>query len=139
MIIADDDLDNASDSIQSYSANVITKKMTPAEKKELKKAKDADKKRLKAKSRKNKRFFRVVWVIMAALISILVGGYMVVGVNDMLAVGRSDEEVTIDIPSNASFDYISDILYKNNIINNKSFFNLYATMTKSKSGFIKGT
>lgn len=52
MIIADDDLDNASDSIQSYSANVITKKMTPAEKKELKKAKDADKKRLKAKSRK---------------------------------------------------------------------------------------
>lgn len=59
--------------------------------------------------------------------------------NDMLAVGRSDEEVTIDIPSNASFNYISDILYKNNIINNKSFFNLYATMTKSKSGFIKGT
>ena len=39
MIIADDDLDNASDSIQSYSANVITKKMTPAEKRNSKKLK----------------------------------------------------------------------------------------------------
>ena len=104
MIIADDDLDSTSDSIQSYSANVITKKMTPAEKKEFKRAREADKKRLKAKSRKNKRFFRVVWAIMAALISILLGGYMVVGINDMLAVGRTDEQVTINIPSKASFD-----------------------------------
>lgn len=139
MIIADDDLDGAGESIQSYSANVITKKMTSEEKKELKKAKEADKKRLKIKSRKNRNFFRVVWVIMVALISVLIGGYMIVGINDMLAVGRTDEEVTIDIPNDASFEYVSDLLYNNDIINNKSFFNLYATLTKSKSDFVKGT
>lgn len=139
MIIADDDFDSANDSIQSFSANVITKKMTPEEKEELKAAKKADKKRLKVKSRKNRLFFRFVWIIMGILISFLLGGYMVVGINDMLAVGRTDEEATVDIPENASLGYVTGLLYDNHIINNQSFFKFYATMTKSSTGFVKGT
>lgn len=141
MIIADDDFEQHSgESIQSYSANAIERRMTPEEKAEYKKAKKADKLRLKKKSHKNRLFFRVVWLIMVVLISVLIGGYMSVGINDMLAVGRGEEkEVTIDIPDDASLNYVTDLLSSNNIINDESFFKLYATLTKSTSGFVKGT
>lgn len=141
MIIADDDFEmHSGESIQSYSPDAIERRMTPEEKAEYKKAKKADEIRLKKKSRKNRLFFRVVWLIMVALISVLIGGYMTVGVNDMLAVGRGDEdEVTIDIPDDASLDYVSELLFSNNIIKDESFFKLYATLTKSTDGFIKGS
>lgn len=141
MIIADDDFElHSGESIQSYSANAIAKGMTPEEKAEYKRAKKADKLRLKRKSRKNRIFFRVVWLIMVVLISAILGGYMAVGVNDMLAADRKeDKEVTIEIPENASLNYVTDLLVSNDIIKNDSFFKLYATMTKSTSGFVKGS
>ncbi len=141
MIIADDDFElHSGESIQSYSANAIAKGMTPEEKSEYKKAQKADKLRLKRKSRKNRIFFRVVWFIMAALISVLLGGYMSVGINDMLAADRKDgKEVTIEIPENASLNYVTDLLASNDIIKNEGFFKLYATITKSTSGFVRGS
>lgn len=97
-------------------------------------------KRRRKKARGNRIVFRVVWLTMVVLVSILLGEYLMVGINDLLAVGREENKsVSVTIPKEASIDRITDILYENHIINNKVFFKLYATVTKSTSGYTRGT
>ena len=63
-----------------------------------------------------------------------------VGVNDMLAVGRDTEgTVEVTIPANATLDQITDILISNGIIKSEKTFKLFATVTKSTKGFTEGT
>ena len=63
-----------------------------------------------------------------------------VGVNDMLAVGREEEnEVTVTIPKNATLDQVTDILKSKKVISNEGFFKAYATITRATSGFTNGT
>lgn len=114
-------------------------------KKELRAAKRADKKRRRRKAKKNRVIFRTIWFTMIIFVSIMIAEYIMVGVNDMLAVGRETEEgkeeetVSITIPNNATLDQITDILIKNHVVNNRNFFKLYATLTKATSGFTQGT
>lgn len=110
------------------------------DKKSLKKAKKIDRKRRKKKAKKNRIVFRISWIVMVVLASIMIGEYIMVGVNDILGVGRDDNSsVTITIPENADIDQITDILYEKGVINVKWSFQLYARMTKATSGFTKGT
>ena len=109
-------------------------------KSELRAAKRSDKKRRRRKAKKNRVIFRVIWITMVLFVSIMIGEYLMVGVNDMLAVGREEEHtVSVTIPKNASLDQITDILIKNNVIKNEGFFKLFATVTKATSGFTQGT
>lgn len=118
----------------------------------LKKAKKIDRKRRRKKAKKNRIVFRLVWITMVVLVSVMIGEFLMVGVNDLFGVGReapeeesgavksaSAEYVTITIPEDASIDDITDILYDNGIINVKWSFKLYAWMTKATTGFTKGT
>lgn len=109
-------------------------------KSELRAAKRADHKRRRRKAKRNRVIFRTIWIIMVVFVSIMIGEYIMVGVNDMLAVGREEEKtVTVTIPKNATLDQITEILIKNKIINNRNFFKLYATLTKSTTGYTQGT
>ncbi len=109
-------------------------------KKDLKKAKKADKIRRKKKAQKNRRIFRMVWLAMILFVSIMLGRYITVGVNDMLTVGREEENsVEITIPKDASIYDVADILYENGVINNRNFFIVYAFLTNSTTGFTQGT
>ena len=124
--------------LKSYS--VSPEANAAVDKKSLKKAKKADRKRRRKKAKKNRVVFRVVWIAMVLFISVMVGEFIMVGVNDMLGVGREQEgKVTITIPKDADIDTITDILYEKNVINVKWFFKLYATMTKATTGFTQGT
>lgn len=110
------------------------------DKKDLRKAKKADNIRRKRKAKKNRTIFRTIWIVMIVFVSFMLGKFIMVGVNDMLAVGREQEtSVEITIPKDASVDQIADILYENKIINNKWFFKFYAFLTKATSGFTQGT
>ncbi len=110
------------------------------DKKSLRKAKRTDRKRRRRKAKNNRIIFRTVWWVMIVLASIMIGQFLMVGVNDLLAVGREEENtVTITIPQNATIDEITDILYTNHVIKNKTFFKLFATVTKSTTGFTQGT
>lgn len=110
------------------------------DKNELRAAKRLDRKRSNRKARKNRVIFRTVWLTMILFVSIITGEFLMVGVNDMLAVGREEgEEVSITIPKNASLDQVTDILLKNKIINEPGFFKAYATVTKATSGFTNGS
>ena len=125
--------------LNSYSS-VPVGDISSVDKKSLRKAKKTDKKRRKKKAKKNRIIFRVVWIVMVLFVSVMIGEFLMVGVNDMLGVGREAETaVTVTIPKDADLDTITDILYDNNVIKVKWFFKLYATLTKSTSGFTQGT
>ena len=109
------------------------------DKKSLRKAKRTDKKRAKRKAKKNRIIFRVVWITMILFVSIMIGEFLMVGVNDVLGVGREEGKATITVPANADIDKITDILYQNHVINTKWAFKLFAAATKATSGFTQGT
>lgn len=131
--------DDFSDSELSSYSDDATDPEIKLNKKELRAAKRHDKKRRRLKAKKNRVIFRVVWLAMVVFASIMVAQYIMVGINDMLAVGREEERtVEITIPENATLDQVTDILIKNNIIKDKNFFMLYAIVTKSTTGFTQG-
>ncbi len=131
--------DESNDILNSYSGTDVLKASEP-NKKDLRRAKKADKIRRKKKAKKNRTIFRMIWIAMILFVSVVLGKYIMVGVNDMLAVGREEEKsVEVTIPKNADINQVADILYDNHIINNKDFFKLYATVTKSTTGFTQGT
>ncbi len=90
------------------------------------------------KNKKNLYFFRVAWIVMLCIISALLARYALVGISDMLAIGKPSETVMIEIPENASLSSIADILKQNNIISEKEFFKVYAIITKSSKNFSPG-
>ncbi|MVB11588.1 YceG-like family protein [Caprobacter fermentans] len=95
--------------------------------------------RNREKGRKNKRFFRLVWFVMVLFVSLLLARYLVVGVNDMLAVGRDSLNVTVDIPQKATDKQVAQILYQDGVIRDKNFFLLYAKLTKAPKQFGGGS
>ncbi|WP_411678450.1 endolytic transglycosylase MltG [Caproicibacter sp.] len=95
--------------------------------------------RNREKGRKNKRFFRFVWFMMVLFVSLLLARYLVVGVNDMLAVGRDSLNVTVDIPQKATGKQVAQILYQDGVIRDKNFFLIYAKLTKAPKQFGGGS
>lgn len=115
--------------------------LTKEEKKARREAKKAEKKRRKKKAKKNGCLFKIVWFIMIALVSVVLAQYILVGVNDMLAINRPESTVTVDIPSECTLDEVADILAEKHVVDRPNFFKLYATLTRSaqKRAFTKGT
>ncbi len=70
------------DVLNSYSAHPTNENVS-ANKKVLKKAKKIDRKRRRKKAKKNRVIFRLVWVAMVLFFSVMVGEYIMVGVNDI--------------------------------------------------------
>ncbi len=125
--------------LESFSGEISDDEAS-VDKKALRKAQRADRKRRKQKAKKNRVIFRVVWLTMIVFSSIMLGQFIMIGVNDLLAVGREEKKsVSITIPKDASLNDIASILYKNHVINNENFFKVYATLTKSTTGFTNGT
>ncbi len=87
---------------------------------------------------KNGLFFRISWIVFLVLISVLLSRYILVGINDMLAVGKPASVAMVEIPDDASLDEIADSLKKNGIISEKEFFKIYARITKFSGAFSGG-
>ncbi len=87
---------------------------------------------------KNGCFFKIAWFVFLCLISALLARYALLGINDMLAVGKSPGTVIVDIPEGSSLDSIANILKQNNVITEKQFFKIYAKITKSSKNFSPG-
>ena len=131
--------DDSFGEISSYSEDAL-KPAGQLNKKELRTAKRLDKKRRRIKAKKNRLIFRTVWMVMLIFVSIMIGRYIMVGVNDLLAIGRDTKgTVEVQIPANATLDQVTDILLSNGIIKSEKFFKLYAAVTKSANGFTEGT
>lgn len=124
---------------QNTAEQVPNTARTPEEKKAERAAIKAEKKRKKQKAKKNGCLFKIIWMIMVVLVSVVLAQYILVGVNDMLAVNRTESAVQIDIPKDSSINDVSRILVEKGIIKRSDFFKLYAQLTKRAGNFSKGT
>lgn len=134
------DIPAPAEDLTSFSETSNDSSEQVLDKDELRAAKRLDRKRSRRKGRKNRVIFRTIWFVMIIFVSIIIGEFLMVGVNDMLAVGREEEnEVTVTIPKNATLDQVTDILKSKKVISNEGFFKAYATITRATSGFTNGT
>lgn len=70
----------------------------------------------------------------------MAGMFFVAGIDDMLAINRTEEKnVRIEIPANPNLDTVATVLEKNNIIDDKNYFKLFAKFTKADDDFTQGT
>ena len=129
-----------SDEINSFSDSDTKKRIERDSKKALKQQKKEEKRNEKAKAKRNRRIFKWVWLAMIVMVAVMISQFIIIGVNDMLAVDRNENvrTVQISISANPTIDSIADILYDNGVIARPTFFKLYARLTSSESDFRKG-
>ncbi len=139
----DDDGENnysKSEELNSYSGQDVKDKIAKQSKNALKKKKKAEKKELKAKNKYNRRYFRWFWIISVLIVGAMLSVFIITGMNDLLAINRTDSsKVKIEIPENPTLDDVAETLAKNKIIEQPSYFKMFATITKSADDFTQGT
>ncbi len=125
--------------IHSYSDPRAAQKAKLSQEEAKARAEKAHRWRNKEKGRKNKHFFRAVWLIMVLLISALLSQFAITGINDMLAVGREKVTITVEIPKNADTAQVADILNGDGIIHDVNFFRMYSWLTKADGHYGNGS
>lgn len=95
-------------------------------------------KQTKARGRKNKTVFFLMWMAMIVAISFSVARFAMVNINDMLAVNRGTDTVQVQIPKNATGKQVAQILQASGVIRKPSFFALYSQLTKSEGHYQYG-
>lgn len=135
-----DTLPSETDELNSYSGEEAREEIARKSKTALKKMKKEKKKELKQKNKYNRRYFRVFWIISVVIVGAMLSVYFITGMNDLLAINRTDNtKVTVEIPENPTVDEIAETLKSKGIINEPSYFKLYASVTKSGDSFTQGT
>ena len=128
------------ENIESHSHNTPKQDpQVPQQNQKEQKLTKEQKKKLKKRDQKNKRIFFWMWIVMIAVVSFSIARFAMVNINDMLAVGRDDSVVQIQIPKNATGEEVGNILAESGIIEKPSFFALYSQVTKSEGHYQYGT
>lgn len=127
--------------INSYSGQDVKKQIEKESKKSLKKRQREQKKELRRRNRRNRRYFRIMWIVSVLIVGVIVSGYVVTGMNDLLAIERQedDKKVSVVIPENPTLDKVAEELVKKGVISDAGYFKMYARMTNSASDFTQGT
>lgn len=132
--------DDESDKIlHSYSDPREAQKAKQSQQQADVRAELAHKMRNKEKGRKNRYFFRLVWLIMVLMVSALLSLFAITGINDMLAVGREKVSLTVEIPKNADSGKVAEILSDAGVIRDVNFFKLYSKLTKADGHYHNGS
>lgn len=134
-----DDGENANQVIHSYSDPKAAEKAKNIPKATEEKAEKAHRLRNREKRRGNRFFYRMVWLIMILISAGLLSLFSITGINDMLAVGREEVNVTVEVPKNATTAQVADILNNVGAIHDETFFKLYAKLTKADGRYSNGS
>lgn len=131
---------NEPQELNSYSGEDVKAQMAKDSKQALKKKKKLDKKLAKAKNKRNRRVFRLIWAVSVLIVGAMAGMFFVAGIDDMLAINRTENKsVKVEIPANPNLDTVATVLEKNNIIEDKNYFKMFAKFTKADDDFTQGT
>lgn len=84
---------NEPEELNSYSGEDVKEQMAKNSKQALKKKKKIDKKLSKAKNKRNRRVFRVIWLVSVIIVGAMAGMFFVAGIDDMLAINRTEEKM----------------------------------------------
>ncbi len=126
--------------INSYSDNDTRKRIERDSRKELKQQRKEEKKIEKLKAKRNRRIFKLVWLSMVIILGVMIAQYILIGVNDLLAINRTDNPhtVTVSIPADPTLDDIARLLQEKGVIERPAFFKMYAKFTSNVEGFRQG-
>ena len=129
-----------SEEINSFSDSDTKRRIERDSRKALKQQKKEEKRIEKHKAKRNRVIFKLVWLSMVVIVGIVLSQFILVGVNDMLAINRGENvrTVTVSIPADPTLDQIADILYDNGVIAKTRFFKIYTQFTSSVKGFRQG-
>lgn len=97
------------------------------------------KKRSRKKGRKNKWFFRGVWLSVLVLVGIGIAQFAITCLNDLLAFQKPSNTVVVELKKGATTDEIADVLLEQDVIRNKWAFCMYSKFTKSDDLYEYGT
>jgi UPF0755 protein len=92
-----------------------------------------------AKLKKNGCLFKMIWIVFIGFVSVLTAKYAMIGINDMLGIGRGNEDITIEIPADIGFDGVVGVLSESGAIKSAGFFKMYVFATKTSKNFAPGT
>lgn len=87
---------------------------------------------------KNGCIFKIAWIVFLCLISVLLSRYILIGINDMLAVGKPSRSVMIEVKEGDSLGSIASDLKDQGIISEKEFFKLYARFANHNKKLLPG-
>lgn len=126
--------------INSYSDSDTRKRIERDSKKELKLQRKEEKKIEKLKAKRNRLIFKLVWLSMVIILGVMIAQYILIGVNDLLGISRTDNPhtVTVSIPQKPTLDDIANILKEKGVIERPTFFKMYANFTSDVEGFRQG-
>lgn len=126
--------------LNSFSGEDVKEQLERSSKKVLKKMKKAEKKARKAKDKHNRRIFNLIWLASVIIVGAMAAMFIITGMNDLLAINRTDSStVQVDIPENPTLDSVTAALVHKGVIDQPSYFKLYARLTKSDDDFTQGT
>ena len=100
-----------------------SKKALKAEKREAKKVK-------RIKSGRNKKIYRISWLLLILILSAVMAEFFVSGFNDLFAVNRTEDEfVTVIVAKGDSVDDISKKLESKGVVDSAMFFSMFLGLT----------
>ncbi len=91
------------------------------------------------KSRKKSKLFKFVWIFTVVSVSFMLSMFTIFGVTDLLAIGRSEQNVEVTIPKESGKSAIANELKEKGVIKNQNFFKLYLFITGSTPKIKQGT
>ncbi len=81
----------------------------------------------------------IIYMVLVLVVSVFISIFVIRVGNDVFAFVKSDEQIDITIPEDATTADIADILYDNGIIKYPSIFKIYASVKHEKGDYLGGT
>lgn len=121
---------DSSNEITSFSNETTRAQIERDSKKALKAEKREAKKVRQIKSGRNKKIYRIAWLLLILILSAVMAEFFVSGFNDLFAVNRAEEDtVTIIVAKGDSVDDISKKLEGKGVVDSAFFFSMFLGLT----------
>lgn len=119
-----------SDEITSFSDESTRAQIERDSRRELRRQKKEEKKIRRVKSGQNKKVYRIAWIAVVIILSVVASQFLIIGSNDFLAITREDATpATVIIEADDEISDIAKKLEDKGIINSVGFFSVFANIT----------
>lgn len=119
-----------SNEITSFSNESTRAQIERDSKKAIRAEKREEKKVKQIKSGRNKKIYRIAWLLLILVLSAVMAEFFVSGFNDLFAVNRSEEQfVTVIVAKGDSVDDISKKLESKGVVDSAMFFSMFLGLT----------
>lgn len=122
--------DEASNEITSFSNESTRAQIEKDSKKALRMEKREAKKVKKIKSGRNKKIYRISWLLLIIVLSAVMTEFFISGFNDLFAVNRTeDTKVTVIVSKGDDVDDIAKKLENKGVVDSAMFFSMFLGLT----------